>query len=215
MKCDVKELIKSYPELFNNIPTQMNVLKHDIDVGDHKPIKQHAYRVHPDKRAIMQQEAKYLLEHGFAIPSNSSWSSPSLLFPKSDQSPRFCNEYRKVNAVTKPDSFPLPRMDDCIDRVGTAKFVSKLELLKGYWQVPLTQLDHVKTLHEIFSRLKSASLTLNLAKCEFGKAIVSYLGKKVGQGQIRPVEAKVQAISDFPAPQMRRELRCFLGMAGY
>lgn len=75
--------------------------------------------------------------------------------------------------------------------------------------------DHVKTLHEIFSRLKSTSLTLNLAKCEFGKAIVSYLGKKVGQGQVHPVEAKVQVISDFPAPQTRCELHRFLGMAGY
>lgn len=40
--------------------------------------------------------------------------------------------------MTKPDCFPLPRTDDCIDRVGPAKFVSKLDLLKGYWQVPLT-----------------------------------------------------------------------------
>ncbi len=44
----------------------------------------------------------------------------------------------KVNSVTKPDSFPLPRMEDCVDRIGASKFVSKLDLLKGYWQVPLT-----------------------------------------------------------------------------
>ncbi len=51
---------------------------------------------------------------------------------------RFCTDFRKVNAVTKPDSFPLPRMEDCVDRVGSARFVTKLDLLKGYWQVPLT-----------------------------------------------------------------------------
>ncbi len=45
--------------------------------------------------------------------------------------------FRKVNAVTVPDCYPLPRMDDCVD--STARFVSKLDLLKGYWQVPLTQ----------------------------------------------------------------------------
>ena len=44
---------------------------------------------------------------------------------------------RKVNSVTKPDSFPLPRMEDCVDQVGAAKFVSKFDLLKGFWQVPL------------------------------------------------------------------------------
>lgn len=42
-------------------------------------------------------------------------------------------------SVTKPDSYPLPRMDDCIDQVGAAKFISKFDLLKGYWQVPLSQ----------------------------------------------------------------------------
>ncbi len=49
-----------------------------------------------------------------------------------------CTDYRKVNAVTKPDYFPLSCMEDCIDRVGPAKFVTKFDLLKGYWQVPLT-----------------------------------------------------------------------------
>lgn len=86
----------------------------------------------------MQQEAKYLLDHGHAIPSESPWSSPSLLVPKPDQTVHFCTDYRKVNAITKPDSFPLPRMDDCVDRVGAAKFVTKLDLLKEYWQVPWT-----------------------------------------------------------------------------
>lgn len=66
---------------------------------------------------------------------------------------------------------------------------------------------HVDSLHKVFDHLKQASLTLNLAKCEFGKAVV-YLGKKVGQGKVRLVDAKAQAILDFPAPQ-------FLGMAGY
>ena len=44
-----------------------------------------------------------------------------------------------MNAVTKTDSYPIPRIDDCIDKTGPAKFVSKFDLLKGYWQVPLTE----------------------------------------------------------------------------
>ncbi len=50
---------------------------------------------------------------------------------------RFCTDFHKVNSVTKPDSCPLLRMDDCINQVGPAKFVSKFDLLKG-WQVPLS-----------------------------------------------------------------------------
>ena len=49
-----------------------------------------------------------------------------------------CTDYRKVNSVTKTDSFPIPRIDDCIDKVGNSKYVTKFDLLKGFWQVPLT-----------------------------------------------------------------------------
>ena len=49
-----------------------------------------------------------------------------------------CTDYRKVNSVTKTDSFPIPRIDDCIDKVGNFKYVTKFDLLKGFWQVPLT-----------------------------------------------------------------------------
>ncbi len=86
----------------------------------------------------MKSEVEYLLQHGFAKPSQSPWSSPCLLVPKSDSTYRFCTDYRKVNSITKPDSFPLPRIEDCVDRVGSARYVTKLDLLKGYWQVPLT-----------------------------------------------------------------------------
>lgn len=245
--------------LFGDKPTQTTVLTHDIDVGNHKPIKLHAYHLNPVKRAVMQTEVAYLLENGFAVPSSSPWSAPSLLVPKSDQTARVCDDYHKVNAITKPDSFPLPGIY-CVDRVESAKYVTKLDLLKGYWQVPLsprasemfafvtpdyllqytvmpfglrnapatfqrlmntvlsgvknceaylddivvyssTWSDHLHTLQEIFSRLEAASLTLNLAKCEFGKAVVTYLGKQVGQGQVRPLSAKVKAILEFPVPE--------------
>ncbi len=54
-----------------------------------------------------------------------------------------------------------------------------------------------------------ARLTINLAKCEFARAIVTYLGKVVGQGE------KVTAIQEYPAPSTKTELMRFLGLAGY
>lgn len=79
-----------------------------------------------------------MLENGIAEPSSSSWASPCLLVEKSDKSPRFCTDYRKVNAVSKPDAYSLLRVKECIDRVGAARFVSKFDLLQGHWQIPLT-----------------------------------------------------------------------------
>lgn len=132
------KLINNFPSIFSDVPSCTNVLFHDIDVGDAAPVKQHPYRVNPLKRGIMKTEVEYMLRNGLAEPSQSAWSSPCLLVPKAGSSFRFCTDFRKVNSITKPDCFPLPRIDDCIDRVGPAKFVSKLDLLKGYWQVPLT-----------------------------------------------------------------------------
>uniref|UniRef100_A0A3B1IMD5 Gypsy retrotransposon integrase-like protein 1 n=1 Tax=Astyanax mexicanus TaxID=7994 RepID=A0A3B1IMD5_ASTMX len=271
---DISNLIESHKSLFSDHPSQTHVLEHDIDVNDHPPIKQHAYRLHPAKRTCMQKETQYLVDHGLAEPSSSPWSSPCILVPKPDGTLRFCTDYRKVNAVTRVDSFPLPRMEDCVDSVGSARYVSTLDLLKGYWQVPLTQRasdisafvtpddflqykvmafgmrnapatfqrlmsvvlkgiknckaylddlviysqswsEHLTVLDLVFQRLEEAALTLNLAKCEFGKATVVYLGKEVGGGCVRPLGAKVEAIVNFPAPKTKRELRRFLGMVGY
>ncbi len=75
--------------------------------------------------------------------------------------------------------------------------------------------DHLNSLNQVFCRLSGTLLTLNLTKCEFEKAVVTYLGKKVGQGQVRPIEEKVAAILNFPTPTNKRELRRFLGMSGF
>ncbi len=86
----------------------------------------------------METEIGYLLENGLAEPSFSSWASPCILVKQSGGSHRFYTDYRKVNALTKLDSYPLPRIEDCIDQIGSATYISKCNLLKGYWQVPLT-----------------------------------------------------------------------------
>lgn len=134
---ELAEVIGEYPGLFGDTPSRTHLVEHDIDVGDSTPIKQHFYRCAPHKRKVMESEVKYMLDNNIAVPSSSSWASPCLLVDKSDKSPRFCTDYRKVNKVTKPDSYPLPQMEDCIDQVVAVKFVSKFDL-KGYWQVPLS-----------------------------------------------------------------------------
>ena len=137
-RAELKALILSYPVLFSDTLTGTDLIEHDIDVNDASPIRQRFYRVGPDKRKILDGEVQYLLDHGLAEPSYSSWASPCLLVAKPDNTFRFCTDYRKLNKVTKPDSFPLPRVEDCIDQVGAARFVSKFDLLKGYYQVKLT-----------------------------------------------------------------------------
>ena len=135
---DLEKLLLEFEHLFPDVPTRTDQIYHDVDVGNADPVKQHPYRLNPKKQQYLKEEIKYLLENDFVEPSNSSWSSPCILVPKPDGSYRMCTDYRKVNSVTKTDTFPIPRMDDCIDKVGKAKYVTKFDLLKGFWQVPLT-----------------------------------------------------------------------------
>lgn len=117
---NITRLLKTLPSIVGDVPTLTSFIQRDIKVTCDVPIKRHPYRVNVEKRKSMNKEVKYFLEHGLAVLSNSPWSSPCLLVKKPDQSYRFCTEYRKLNAVTVPDSYPLPRTDDCVDNVGSA-----------------------------------------------------------------------------------------------
>ena len=80
-----------------------------------------------------------MLKNDIIGESQSNWSSPCILVPKHDGGFRFCTDLRKVNDKTKSDSFPILRIADCIDQIANAKLVSTFDILKIYWQVPLTQ----------------------------------------------------------------------------
>ena len=112
----------------------------DAEVWDADPIKQHPYRVNLKKREIMKKEIEYMLKNDLIEPTDIPWSSPCVLVPKPGRdSFRFCTDYRKVSMVTTADAYPIPRIDDCIDNVGNANFITKIDSLKGYWQVELTE----------------------------------------------------------------------------
>lgn len=71
-------------------------------------------------------------------PSRSDWCSPVVFVAKKDGSLRFCVDFRYLNSVSRLDSYPTPRIDELIDRLGQAKWITTIDLCKGYWQVPLT-----------------------------------------------------------------------------
>ena len=64
---------------------------------------------------------------------------------ESGESIRFCVDYRKVNEASCFDTYPMPRVDELLDRLGTARFFSTLDLTKGYWKIPLLPESKEKT----------------------------------------------------------------------
>lgn len=92
---------------------------------------------------------------------------------------------------------------------GCAVYLDDVVIYSDTWE------EHLARIKKLFDRLSNARLTINLAKCEFAKATVIYLGKVVGQGKVCAVQAKVSAIHKYPVPTTKKELQRFLGLVGY
>ena len=95
----------------------------------------------------IKQKVNVMLKDGIIEESKSPWSSPVVLVQKKDGTTRFCIDYRKLNDVTKKDSFPVPRVDDTLDALGNTKaqIFSTMDLASGYWQLPIAEEDKEKT----------------------------------------------------------------------
>ena len=121
------------------------VMKHYIDTNGVAPIRQQARRVPLPRRETVQTLLKEMLDKGIIAPSKSPWASPIVLVTKKDGSTRFCVDYRKVNAVTRKDAYPIPRVDDTLDTLSGSTWFSTIDLKSGYWQVEMAPEDKEKT----------------------------------------------------------------------
>ena len=136
----LNDLLTSYEDIFAKSSLDLgrtSIIEHEIDTGDARPIKQSPYRVSQQQRAEIDKHISDMLEQDIIQVSSSPWSSPVVLVKKKDGTTRFCIDYRKLNAVTRKDSYPLPRIDDALDSLSACKYFSTLDLQSGYHQVAI------------------------------------------------------------------------------
>ncbi|UYV69258.1 K02A2.6-like [Cordylochernes scorpioides] len=119
--------------------------KHRINTGELKPIKQAPHRILLARRQETETLVKEMLDQNIIEPSSSPWVSPVVLVKKKDGSTRFCVDYRKLNDITKKDSYPFPRIDATLDTLAGSQWFSTLDLKSGYWQVEKHPDDKEKT----------------------------------------------------------------------
>ena len=114
-------------------PGYTDLAEHKIETGDAKLVCLPPYRL---------KELNEMLECGIIEPSTSSWASPISSCEKEGQHHlTVC----RLNSVSTMDAYPMPRVDDMIDQIGGTKFISTLDLTKGYWQVPVAEKDREKS----------------------------------------------------------------------
>nr|XP_055032771.1 uncharacterized protein LOC129421341 [Misgurnus anguillicaudatus] len=144
-KSELQHLVSQFSDVFSPQPGRTHVLEHDVRTPPGVIIRQRPYRVPEARRHAIEKEVQEMLKLGVIEPSRSPWSSPIVMVPKPDGTFRFCNDFRRLNEVSEFDSYPMPRVDELLDRLGRARFISTLDLTKGYWQVPLTEQAKPKT----------------------------------------------------------------------
>uniref|UniRef100_A0A8C5QSI0 Gypsy retrotransposon integrase-like protein 1 n=3 Tax=Leptobrachium leishanense TaxID=445787 RepID=A0A8C5QSI0_9ANUR len=144
-KAEVNEFLRRNREVFSAIPGRTKIMTHDIITEPGKKACLKPYRVPEARRQAIEREVEKMLKLGVIEESHSEWNSPIVLVPKPDGSIRFCNDFRKLNSISKFDTYPMPRVDELIERLGKARYLTTIDLTKGYWQVPLTEQAKEKT----------------------------------------------------------------------
>ena len=142
---DLLQVLQQFKEVFHKTPGEARVKPFSIRTGDSKPVCQYPRRLPAKWKQKIQEEIKMLEGTGIITPSTSPWASPIVPVPKPNGDVRMCVDYRKINKITQDDIYPLPRVDHLLEDISQAKYITTLDLLKGYYQFPVSPEDRKKT----------------------------------------------------------------------
>ncbi|GET66602.1 enzymatic polyprotein, putative [Rhizophagus irregularis DAOM 181602=DAOM 197198] len=246
-KGKLKVLVEKYKDIFEydgEKYNRTNLVKHEIRLkGGTEPIAQKRYKENDEKGKFIRKEVDEMLKLGKIRESRSPWSSPVTLAGKKSGNYRFCIDYRKLNKVTITDAYPLPRIDEQLERISSGKWFTSLDLASGFNQIEMAEEDiektaficsaglyeynvmpfgltnapanHLKHIKLVLEKLKEASLILKLKKCIFGKTEIEFLGHVVGKNGLKPSPGKVEKIQKLTAPINIKGVRSILGLCTY
>ena len=136
---DVARLQPRYTDMFCPLPGCTDLIQHHTETHQGMVVRSRPYQLAEHMRKVVQEEMGVIEE------SNSSWCSPIVLVAKKDGTVQFCVDYRKVNDASQFDTYPMPRVDKLLDRLGMAHCFMTLDLTKANWQIPLSPLSKEKT----------------------------------------------------------------------
>jgi predicted aspartyl protease len=145
---EIAQVLLEFADIFEE-PTSLPPERdcdHSIPLHDNAtPPSVRPYRVPHKQKDEMEQQIRQLLESSIIRPSKSPYASPAILVRKKDGSWRLCIDFRKLNALTIKNKFPIPVIEDLLDELHGAKYFTKLDLRSGYHQIRMNKQDIHKT----------------------------------------------------------------------
>lgn len=144
----VRALLHRFSSVFSSHDGDLgctDLISHEIPLEDDTPVRQRHRRVPPTEYEVVKSHINQLLEARVIRESCSPYASPIVLVKKKDGGLRMCVDYRQLNAKTRKDAFPLPRIEETLDSLAGACWFSTLDLASGYNQVPVMERDRPKT----------------------------------------------------------------------
>lgn len=168
---------------FENVRGPTDRIKHKIRLKTDQPLKQRYRPRNPAMQAVINVEVEKMEQEGVIEPSQSAWSSPIVVVRKKDGSHRFCIDFRRLNAVTEKDAYPLPHITATLDKLRGAKYLSSLDLKNGYWQVPLAPESRPVTAFTVpgkgLMQFRTMPFGLHSAPATFQRLLDSVLGPEL------------------------------------
>src|SRR5437763_10347347 len=144
----VEELLRKNEDIFIKDKYEVgrtNVVKHTINTGNEKLIKQRARRLLVKEKELEKEHIEEMLKKGIIRKSKSSWASSIVFVQKKGREMQFYVDYRKLNKITKKDNHLLPRIDEMLDKLEGSQWFSSIDLASTYWQVEMDEKDIKKT----------------------------------------------------------------------
>ncbi|UYV84041.1 K02A2.6-like [Cordylochernes scorpioides] len=172
-------------------PDQKQAFQDLKQILTNKPV----LKIYQEAQEVYAQIDEWL-KQGIIQKSNSEYANPIVLVKKKNGKTQICVDYRKLNKETVKDRYPLPLIDDEIDKLEASRLFSTIDLKNEFLHIPVAE--------------ESRKLTSFILKSE-----ITYLGQEIKDGVIRPSNDKVAAVIRFPALKTIRQLQSFLGLTGY
>ncbi|KAG8187741.1 hypothetical protein JTE90_015611 [Oedothorax gibbosus] len=162
-------LLGSHRSIFSNEPGRTDLIEHDIHLISDQPVRSRPYRTSPRQNEILRGEIKRMLDLKIIEIGESDYTSPMILVEAPGKDPRPCIDYRKLNSIIRMEIFPLPDIEDRVERVCAANFISVIDLTKGYWQIPLTaRAQRLAAFVTTFGTYRPLVLPFGLVNAPFG-----------------------------------------------